>query len=197
MGVGTWREAPPRAGASSPGLPSPRSEASCLSYTEKVGFRVTGQRSHSHEGVGQGLNPLGILAPPQSERRVREEGARAMAAPGEPHPPALCVQRFSVSHDVREEERARSVAVLCLCGQSRALAEGSRLHGLALKETVGATPVSAGWFLSPASLAHSGRRRARPWLPALPALLCDLRQFPPPASVLPTRWVTGCGLLGC
>lgn len=144
MGVSTWREALPRAGAFSPGLPSPQSEASCLSYTEKVRFRVTGQRSHSHEGVGQGLNPLGILAPPRSERRVREGGARAMAVPGEPHPLALCVQRFSVSPDVREEERARSVAVLCLRGQSRAFAEGSRLHDLALKETVVVTPVSAG-----------------------------------------------------
>lgn len=77
--LGTWRETPER-GAFSPGLPSPQSESPCWSYTEKAGFRVAGQRSRSHEGVGQGWNPLGTLAPPRSECAA---GKREPAAPGE------------------------------------------------------------------------------------------------------------------
>lgn len=102
-------------------------------------------------------------------------------------PLALCVQRCSASPDAGGGAGTRSEAVLSLW-TVRASAEGSRLHGLALKGAVGVTPVSAGWLLCPASLAVGG---------AGPDLLCDLRQCPHPASILPVRWVAGCGLLGC
>lgn len=176
-------------GAFSAGPPSPQSESSCRSYTKKVGSRATGQRSHSHEGVGQGLNPLGILAPPQSECA----SGKREPAPWQPLEHRTCPWRSACSAapcpPMLEEEQAQgtcSEAMLSLWTVC-ASAKGSRLHGLALKGTVGVTPVSAGWLLCPASLAVGGTG---------PDLLCDLCQCSHPGSVLPARWVEVAGCWG-
>lgn len=127
--VGVWAPGGrPLRGAFSPGLPSPQSESPCWSYTEKAGFRVAGQRSRSHEGVGQGWNPLGTLAPPRSECAAGKREP-APAAPGE----LLRVPR------VRGGAGPRSV-------RACASAKGSRRHGLALKETAGScVPPASLW----------------------------------------------------